>query len=75
MSQNEQFTSEVIEDKQLMTYCIQGLLRFAQELEVCQGGEAKEKIVGLRDLTQEIISFWDLDEALFAPVCEVGQQA
>ena len=62
--QNAVITVGTIDDKQLMTYCIQGLLRFAQELEVCQGAEALERIIGLRDLTDEIIGFWDLDGSL-----------
>lgn len=61
---NEQTTNTTptfCTDKALMTTCIQGLQRFAQELEVCQGEEAVEKIAMLRDLAEEITGFWDLD--------------
>lgn len=53
-----------IDDRDLMTQCVLGLWRFAQELEATQGADAKEKIVELRDLAQEITDFWDLDGAL-----------
>lgn len=53
-----------IYDRNLMTQCILGLWRFAQELEATQGTDAMEKIAELRDLAHEITGFWNLDGAL-----------
>lgn len=63
--QKEQHVSERLDDRDLMTICVQGLLRFAQELDVTQGKDALEKMKALHDLSREITSFWDLDGSIF----------
>ena len=72
MDQNVQGMETTMDDGMLMTCCIQGLLRYAKELETTQGVQARDKVTELHDLSREIVSFWDLDGALLDMSCEAG---